>query len=153
MFYIARYPNNTTFLHFKSCYQVNRLPSGVRSIWFYFSLFVEVPQRRTQIELLDTGRYCRHVDGSIQSKLKGQTICQCSSSVSNMSRNKQRNKNKTKQNKKKKITTNECKADKANFETFGSKSDLCGNERYCLAQVPVNFHYHYICLHKTVAMP
>lgn len=102
MFYIARYPNNTTFLHFKSCYQVNRLPSGVRSIWFYFSLFVEVPQRRTQIELLDTGRYCRHVDGSIQSKLKGQTICQCSSSVSNMSRNKQRNKNKTKQNKKKK---------------------------------------------------
>lgn len=101
MFCIARYPTNTTFLHFKSYYQVNRLPSGVRSIWFYFSLFVEVPQRRTQIELLDTGRYRRHVDGSIQSKLKGQTICQCSSSVANMSRNKQRNKNKTKQNKKK----------------------------------------------------
>lgn len=23
---------------------------------------------------------------------------------------------------------------------------------YCLAQVPANFHYHYICLRKTVAM-
>lgn len=68
-----RQPNRIPWINYKSCSQANMLPPSARSIWFYFSLFVEVPQRWTQIELLDLGRYCRHLARSIQSTLKGQT--------------------------------------------------------------------------------